>query len=574
LTAHGKVDRAALPAPGPEGAALPYAAPRTTVEATLAAIWAEVLGCPQVGIHDNFFDLGGDSILSQKVVSRARATGLAISSTELFRSPSIAALAAAVTDVEAPPAEEPPVVGPVALSPIQRWFFDLAIPNRSHWNMSALFELDPRVSLLLLERAATEAVARHDALRMRFQCDNGEWQPWCPAAAGTVPFERFNLSACSDSDQQAAMIRCAGDLHSRLSLSEGPLIRFGFFDLGSSRSPQVLIVVHHLVFDAVSWGVLLDELDAAYARLAGEGPVQLPPKGASVRTWTDRLNEYAESKQLDVALQYWLARPRASTRWKPDFIRGPNEQRSARTLEVRLDAAHTARLRQTRSTFHAEMQELLIAAFVEAFSRRVAPGELLIAVEHHGRRGDLLGDIDLSRTIGWFTAPFPVAFAIVPGERAVQRLKDVKDRFRTASASGFAFQFVRTTVEAEQPEIVFNYMPGFDRSGDQGFLRWVTGDFGCGRCPEAIRPHPLELNIVAAGGELLAHFTYSENWHSRETIACLAEHFIAAAEGLAEAGSSAVPETYSPSDFPMANLQPADLQSIITQVGLREGGWS
>jgi amino acid adenylation domain-containing protein/non-ribosomal peptide synthase protein (TIGR01720 family) len=567
LTEHGKVDRSALHAPerAPEA---PYVAPRTEAEQALARIWGEILRSERVGIHDNFFDLGGDSILSQRVVSRARAVGLEISSTDIFRNQTIAELAAAAHEVNPCKGEEPPVVGPVPLSPIQRWFFEMGVPNPAHWNLWAVFELDADVSVLLLEEAASALLDRHDALRMRFRREGEEWRQWCEPPGTPVRVERINLTHLSERDQDAAIKQKISVLQRSLNLSDGPLIRFAFFDVGRCRRARLLIVVHHLVFDAVSWSVLLEDLMAAYRQRRGE-PVRLAPTGSSLRSWTDRMEEYVRSDRLETDLRYWLNQPRSTTTLEPNFVRGSNDERSVRVVQIRIEAAQTAALREIRPASHAEMHELLLTAVIQALSRMARPGELSVTMEHHGRRADLLGGIDLSRTIGWFTAWYPALFPIQPGRRGAQLLRDVKERLRQASSHGFSFQVLWDRLRHLGADIVFNYLPTFDSS--EGVFEWAAAEVAASRDPNGIRSHLLEIDIAAAGGELLVRFTYSANRHTAESMEKLAADFAAALEELVESVKSAGEDDCSPSDFPLVDLEPAQLASIMSQVGRSKG---
>ncbi|HEX8695774.1 MAG TPA: amino acid adenylation domain-containing protein, partial [Longimicrobium sp.] len=303
LTPSGKVDRRALPAPDaarPEGDA-GYAAPRTRAEEVLAGIWAEVLGLERVGVHDNFFELGGDSILSIQVVSRARAAGLRITPRQIFDHPTAAELAGCAGREGEADAEQGIVQGPVELTPIQRWFFDRASPAPHHWNLSVLLEVRRLPEPGVLERAVARVAAHHDALRMRFRREDGEWRQENAGLEERRWTACVDLSGLGEEEQRREVEREAARLQASLSLVEGRLLRAVAFARGEERAGRLLIVAHHLVMDGVSWRVLLEDL-----RRACEGAA-LPPKTTSFRRWAARLAEHVAAGGFEDELPYWLA---------------------------------------------------------------------------------------------------------------------------------------------------------------------------------------------------------------------------------------------------------------------------
>ncbi|HEY0606761.1 MAG TPA: amino acid adenylation domain-containing protein, partial [Herpetosiphonaceae bacterium] len=268
LTSHGKVDRAALPAPDtarPELAET-FAAPQTATETLLAAIWASVLRREQIGIHDNFFALGGDSILSIQIIARANQAGLRLTPRQLFQHQTIASLAAVAGTAPEQTAEQGLVTGPVPLTPIQHWFFTQDLPERHHWNQSALFEVRQPLDGALLEQAVQQVLAHHDALRLRVERTADGWRQINPGLDATPLVQAFDLRAVPLGEQAAAITQAATQLQTSLDLHSGPLLRVGSFTLGDDQPGRLLLVVHHLAVDTVSWGILLEDLQTAYAQ--------------------------------------------------------------------------------------------------------------------------------------------------------------------------------------------------------------------------------------------------------------------------------------------------------------------
>ena len=265
-----KIDLQSLPSPCWTRAlpGLDYIAPRNEVEAKLAAIWAGVLGADRVGVCDNFFELGGDSIRGIQIIARAGAAGLWFTPKQLFQNQTIAELALFVDTADCTRAEQGPVTGPAPLSPIQCEFFALDLADPQHFNQSILLTVQPGVTPQIVDAAARRLLDHHDALRMHYtRGPDGAWQQVSMPANDDSVVERVDLSILSDtavpvsSRQAAAMEEAAANAQAALRLESGPLVRMIYFDLGPGSPARLLIVIHHLVVDAVSWRILLEDLE-------------------------------------------------------------------------------------------------------------------------------------------------------------------------------------------------------------------------------------------------------------------------------------------------------------------------
>ncbi|HEX2195901.1 MAG TPA: amino acid adenylation domain-containing protein, partial [Actinomycetota bacterium] len=299
VTPGGKLDRAALPAPGPERPELDraYDPPETEAERVLAAIWSEVLHVDRVGRHDNFFDLGGDSILSIQIVARAAARGLTVLPKHVFEAQTVAELARiAAGPAPAPRTDARLVTGAVPLTPIQRWFFEQDLAEPHHFNQAMLFELRAPADVRALEGALRALVEHHDVLRTRWLRDASGWRGVIAAGAddaGRTPTREeggdllwtVDLSGRDPASAVLEMEKEAERLQSSFDLERGPLIRATLFDFGSLQQPQLLLSIHHLVVDAISWGPLVHDLATAYGELLRGRPAELPAKTASFQEW-------------------------------------------------------------------------------------------------------------------------------------------------------------------------------------------------------------------------------------------------------------------------------------------------
>ncbi|HMO55714.1 MAG TPA: amino acid adenylation domain-containing protein, partial [Roseiflexaceae bacterium] len=350
-TPNGKLDRKALPDPAMVGEAdgMPGSrsgrAPQSAVEAELARIWADVLRLRQVGIDDNFFELGGDSILSIQIIARAAQAGLRITPRQIFQHQTIAALATTVTRVAAG-GSQGLAQGSAPLTPIQRWFFALDLPQPQHWNQAILLELRQPIRDSILARAVAQLLIQHDALRMRFTRSNDGWRQQYGTPDARVPLARHDLAALDAAAQDAAMAAIAERTQADLDLAEGLPVRFVRFHLGPQRPSRLLIVIHHLVVDGVSWQILLADLQHACKQIAAGEQPNLPAKTSSFREWAERLVEHARRPALLAQLDYWQTHAAADPALPRDMAAAPdtNREADAEIVSVALNADDTRAL--------------------------------------------------------------------------------------------------------------------------------------------------------------------------------------------------------------------------------------
>ncbi|MBZ4419893.1 non-ribosomal peptide synthetase/type I polyketide synthase [Myxococcus sp. RHSTA-1-4] len=577
-TRHGKVDTRALPAPerqAAEAQGAPAVAPRTEVEETLAAIWREVLNVERVGVHDDFFELGGDSILGLQIITRARAAGIELSPKQLFQNPTVARLATVAGTRLAVQAEQGPVVGPVALTPIQRWFFELGLEEPHHWNMSLLLEARAALEPALLERALAHVVEHHDALRLRFARAEDGWHQASEAPGAPVMLERVDLSTVSGDAKGEELERRAAAMQQSLRL-EGPLVRAALLELGAGQPARLMLAVHHLAVDAVSWRILLEDLAAAYARLAAGEAVRLPPKTTSFQAWARGLESLARSEKLATERAWWLERPwTEASRLPVDFSGGVNTEATARTLRVALDAEETkALLHDVPKAWHTQPQDPLLTALAQALAAWTGRSAALVDVEGHGRE-EVLPGVDVSRTVGWFTRFFPALLDLRGTHGPGEALRAVKEGLRAVPSQGMGWGLLRyvarDTALAALPaaEVGFNHLGQVDGAVGAGapFVLAPEGEGLRQRAASSRRPYLLDVTSAVRDGRLEVTWTFSEAVHRRETVARVAEDFLARLKALVEASRSPEAGGHSPSDFPLAKVKQAQLDKLAARFG-------
>jgi amino acid adenylation domain-containing protein/non-ribosomal peptide synthase protein (TIGR01720 family) len=565
LTPNGKINRRALPAPGQERPELveTYCQPRTPLEEILAKTWREVLGVTQVGIHDNFFALGGDSIMSLQIIARAQLAGLHLQPKQLFQYQTIAELATVATEAQIVQSEQGLISGTLPLTPIQRWFFARQLPEPHHWNQSVMLVLSRDYDASRLRRALQHLYAHHDALRLRFVAQHGDWQQHYGNVNELVPFGMYDLSHVARDQQEEALMRIANPLQTSLNLQHGPLLCAAFFDLGAQYGTRLLIIAHHLIIDGVSWRVLLEDLHTAYAQLQAEETVVLPAKTTSYKRWAEKIVAYAQSEVLEQEKSYWLAAERQEIEKLPlDNPQGSNTVASAEICQVELDEQAThALVYETSAAYHTQVHELLLAALSLSLFEWYGTKRLLIDLEGHGRE-ELFPDVDLSRTIGWFTALYPVYFDLTQTMGPGDVLLAVKEQLRQVPAHGVGYGVLRYLhpVQEElaalpQAQVLFNYLGQIDQAGaSSAQISFAQEQSGQEYSLRGSNSHVLAINGGIERGRLHLGWTYNQNLHHRATIERVAQRFMQIVRELISHCQSPEAGGYTASDFPLAAL--------------------
>jgi amino acid adenylation domain-containing protein/non-ribosomal peptide synthase protein (TIGR01720 family) len=534
LTPNGKVDRRRLPdsvsISSDNGT---YAAPRNEMEQQLAELWQELLGIPAVGINDNFFELGGDSIITIQVVSRARRLGYELQVGDLFTFQTIAGLSGVLRQrVVIPDAigdKEEPLTGSCGLLPIQRWFFDNEPANASHFNQSVLLNINRQATRNALEHALKILVQHHDALR--FMYHRGE-EGWVQEYGDIVPVIDYEDLRHEDASFLKDIIESKCEQYQQsLDIEKGIVVRVVFFETPESQAyNRLLIVVHHLAIDGVSWRILLEDLEL----LLSEKDVSLGRKSASYRKWYQSLSNYAAGNEIQAQEKYWKDISKHATPLPVDkvntvpLIAGDTQYQS-----VKLTPQHTKQLLQEASkAYYTEINDLLLAALVKTICEWNKSNEVIIGLEGHGREALTDKSPDIARTIGWFTNLYPVLLQVEQDNEAAL-VKSVKEQLRSVPGKGMGYGLLKymqqtASLQGNDPwEIVFNYLGQVDNAVSSS--KWFTGAAESTGNPVsgsmAVR-NKLEVTSAITGGELSIAWTFNSNQYFSTTIEQLANNYV------------------------------------------------
>jgi amino acid adenylation domain-containing protein/non-ribosomal peptide synthase protein (TIGR01720 family) len=569
LSPNGKVDRKRLPAPAEPSSDRPHVAPRNAVEVALASIWREVLQVEQLGVHDGFFELGGDSIAAMRLATLARRAGFDLSVGQIFQAQTLEALAEQValstktTAAAALPNE------PFGLAPIQQWFFERQLRHPNHYNQSLLVELQPGLERAALVRSLGWMLGRHSALRLHFErTEHGYSQRF--GAEPRVDVQILELEAQAPEDVRAAIERAIQELEASLDFEQGRLGRVALFEQGG-RPKALFLVFHHLVVDVVSWHVLLGDLASAYGALAGGA--ERPPhaiESNNYAAFVAELARYGASSSADALSDEWLRLTSERAPLPRDFPQGLNLTRSRGSLEWTLDAERCAALgARARAAYKIGIDEVVLTALCSALSSFTGGNRVLIDVERHGR--DLFGSrLDLSDAVGWFTALFPLLFE---AERDAQSaLIAVKEALHGAPDRALSFQALRygndTTrrrqlSELPEREVVYNFLGNVAPRATAGspFALVHASTAASNHHPDNQRSHVLEVTAAVRDGALRLEFTFSRDIHAPSSIARLSEAFAAELQRLSDHLQKHEVGALTRADFPLARLSQAELDA-------------
>ncbi len=601
LTTNGKLDRKALPAPVYE--------PRTTGrpatgpdEEALCTLFADVLGLAEVGVDDSFFDLGGDSIMSIQLVSRARNAGYVLSPRDVFDHRTVAALAATLAgrtpgDDTAVRRQEP-ATGPVPLTPIMHW---LARRGGAvdRFNQSLVLQVPAGMAYDDLCTALQAVLDRHDALRMRYTAVPAG-RPGTPYAVITDPgtvdarncLEHVDARGIDAAALHRLRTRHAQEALDRLAPADGSMLQAVWLDRGPDTPGQLIVLVDHLVVDGVSWRILVPDLTEAWHAAAGGRTPELAPVGTSFRHWALSLREAALDPARTEELAHWADTLRGDDNRLGGGALDPalDTHRTAGTLSLRLPADVTESVLTTVGTVYGTgAADALLAALALALAawRPTGGTAALVDVEGHGREERLVPGADLSRTVGWFTSLYPVrldpgpldpaarADAFAGGPTAGRILKTIKEQFRSVPGNGAGYGLLRylnpktrdVLSALPQPRLGFNYL---GRVTAQEATDWTpVPDVGAlvpGDDPDAPLTHVLELNALTQDGtegpEIVATWAWAERLLSEHDVRELAEGWFAALRALAEHAERPDAGGLTPSDVGLVAISQDEIDAF------------
>ncbi|MZQ80588.1 amino acid adenylation domain-containing protein [Paenibacillus sp. 5J-6] len=572
VTANGKLDAKALPAPPSEvntGAA--YEEPRNETEAKLSQIWQDVLRMERVGIHDPFFHLGGDSIKAIQVIYRLSNEGMKLEIRDFFQYPTIAQLSLHVK-AEAVAAEQGTIEGEVALTAIQMWFFE-QYGREAHFNQALMLHSRERLEEAALRRTFEQLIRHHDALRLVFsasgQIHRGADEP-------SMELHRFDFRGTSHVNERIEAE--ASQLQSGMNLAEGPLVRLGLFH--TDQGDHLLIVIHHLLIDGVSWRILLEDFASVYRQALSGEELRLGAKTHPYRDWSIGLHRYAQSAELLKEKAYWRQLESRPVEALPKDVQLVERSgRPSETVRINWSAEMTEKLvKETGKAYNTDMDVTLLTALALAMEAWTGRKEVLVQLEGHGREA-IMPELNVSRTVGWFTSMYPVRLEMHGSDNLGYQIKSVKESLRQVPNKGTGYGLLKYLTPPElkedlnftlQPQISFNYLGQLELDEEAANNGWKVSELSAGSTvnPDAPMPFAFNINASIQSNQLEMSIEYNSQEYEQSSISKLAELFSLQLAKVMEHCLSQTTIELTPSDLGYSKLGIAELDELLEEIAV------
>jgi non-ribosomal peptide synthase protein (TIGR01720 family) len=387
------------------------------------------------------------------------------------------------------------------------------------------------------------------------------------------------LSELKNNQKILAYKKYSECLHKSLNLSS-KLLQVALFKFGNHQVDRLLFIIHHLAVDGVSWRILLEYFALIYKQLSHKEEVQLPPKTTSYQDWSTCLIDYSQSEKISSDLNYWVTQSQTKNHSIPVNFSGKtynNTISSTAKISILLDQNEThTLLKEIPKQLNSQIHDILLTVLVQSFAQWTGFRSLLIDLEGHGREEQLFENINISRTVGWFSAIFPVMLELEKTSDIGDHLKSIKEQLRCIPNYGISYGILRylspdKTVKLQfkatpKAEVVFNYLGQINPIKSDFFTLDLSESSQFNRSPDQVRRYLLEINGFVSQNQLQLNWIYSQNIHKRETIEYWASHFITAIKALIAYASSPKAEAYTPSDFSAARINQKQLDKFITKL--------
>ncbi len=579
LTPNGKVNRKALPKPQHSDIIQneEFIAPTTEKEILLAEIWKELLGFDNVGVNDNFFKLGGDSIVAIQMIAKAKQKGLQITPVQIFQNQTLQKLAMVAKKTDVVIAEQNLITGVAPLTPIQKYFFENDFEEPNHWNQSIFLKVNETLDEKIFKETVTEIIKHHDELRAKFEIINNSWRQNILQPRESVPFEFVDLTDIKESELKNKIESLNQKYQESLNIKEGKVIKFVVYKV-SDKESGILIVAHHLVIDGVSWRILIDNLLTAYNSLKNNKKIVLPPKTTSFKTWAEFLIEYSKSENLLKEKEYWY---NISNKNIPiiekDFDNADNFESSRFEKGTSLTVDETKYLlTDIHEIYNTQINEILITALLLAFNKLQGKRTMLIHLEGHGRE-QLSTKYDVSGTIGWFTSLFPLYLDMKDSVEIGDMIKTVKEQLRNIPNKGIGYGILRYLSDdmelknklkkLDKAQITFNYLGQFDQSVPENSPFEMAKEFkGIERSLKNRRTSLIDITTVVSNDIMNISIAAGKNQFSENTVSEFLDKYKLALQEIINHCKGNNTVEFTASDFDLIDLEDDQLSSVLDKL--------
>ncbi len=579
LTPNGKIDRKALPAPTVEDISTKeeYIEPQTGKEKLLAEVWQELLGFEKIGLNDNFFKLGGDSIVAIQMIAKAKQKGLKITPVQIFQNQTLQKLAFAAKETTIVDAEQGLVQGIAPLTPIQHYFFEKKFANYNHWNQSVFLKVNELLDESKLREAVKTLILHHDELRAAFEHIENTWQQNISGELHDVPFEFVDFSSLDSENLKQSIEEYNNKTQASLDIKKGKLIKVVYYKTANNNS-RILIVVHHLAIDGVSWRIIIEDLITAYNMLIQNKEIVLPSKTTSYISWANFINRYALEYNFENEKKYWLNQAEKNIiKIDTDFNSHENLEGNSFSANIFFTKEDTNYfLKDIHEKYNTQINDILLTALLLAYNKWKGKRELLIHLEGHGRE-QLSEEYDISRTVGWFTSLYPLHLSMYDEINIGEIIKSVKEDYRRVPNKGIDFGILRYLTNDNElktklsvfddVQIMFNYLGQFDQSVPENTpFEMAMEAKGKERNVTNKRTSLLEVTSIVTKGVMSLSIGANKNQFKKESIEEFLTDIKTALLEIAEHCKENNYTEYTPSDFDLIDLEDDRLSSMLDKL--------
>ncbi len=563
LTKNGKINYKALPEPDMELERLIIVDPRNEIETLFVKIWQDILNVSSIGINDNFFELGGDSIKAVQISSRLFDKGISINVKDILTHQTIEQISVyAKFASEKSRYNQGLIKGEKGLTAIEAWFFKQDFHNMNYYNQSVLLVFKQKINIAQLEKAFNKLIEHHDGLRLNYKPVNHTLFYNNEILNHKFIIEVFDIST-NGKDKNTSLIEIGSNLKSSIDITNGLPIKA--LIIKDNQSSKLLISAHHLVIDGISWRIYLEDLHNIYNSLLKDEEIRLPSKTASLTDWYNKIIEFAASEALQKEISYWQEIEDTDFEIPKDIQKDSIKVENTNRIQGSLSTEQTEfLLKDSRKIYHTDVLTLLVIALVKTIQEWTNKQEIVIELENHGRHFE---NIDVSKTIGWFTAMFPVK--IIHKEKELkEQIKSIKEQIKKIPNNGVGYgilKYITKSVKAQKDtsEIRFNYLGQFDNEINNELFNFSDVNTGSETDPGNFLTTQIEINCMISQGQLNMEINYNDKSYKRETIERFNKAFFVHLNNILNHIKSEEDVHFTPSDFDAVELDEEDLNVLF-----------
>lgn len=567
LTINGKVDRKALPEPDAQAlSGKAYIAPENQKEEILAGIWAEVLGVSKVGVVDNYFELGGDSIKAIQIASKFNQAGFHISVRNILTLQTVRQCCMSCKEIiNARKYSQKPVEGTIGLTPILQWFTGLELKNPNHYNQSILLKFKEEIDIKKLNRVITAIVEHHDGLRSNLDKSREKLNISNTHVIEGLGIELHDISGLSPVEQLSELERICESCKASFDIEKSLLFKCIAINCGKNGQ-YVFLTAHHIVVDGVSWRIILEDLYKGYMALNNDKAVIMPDKTASMLDWYEHYKVYMKNHSYRNNEGCWDEYRAGKYMLPLDMETDEWSNKNKGSISFKLGKDYTRKLiSECHRAYNTDVKDLLLTALVGSLREWTGKDEFVIELESHGRDFE---DLDMSRTVGWFTIIYPVKLKM-SAEKEGEQIKAIKEQLRSIPDNRIDYSFLKYMEEYKalrnnsRTQIRFNYLGHFDNEAENELFSYSVIKTGSDTGLENEITAVLDINCMIVKQRLVVEAGYNNKAMTEARINSFVSDYIRRLELIVDHASQMEEIHFTPSDFDTVDLKQEDLDILF-----------